>query len=1348
MALRQIYPLSVPRATRRGPRRLRVIPALWLTLALALLVMAGIHAAMPSRASAATSGPRDAGAGANVNGSGGTQDWSNPNNVVADDTSYATVALQGASGSDLSKYLQATNYGFSIPSGATIDGIAVSIMRRADASAAVKDWGLQLLKGGTIAGSNRASETAWTSSLGEFTYGGAADLWGTTWTPAQINASGFGVSLYLWNSTYNNRIAYVDYMRITVTYTAPTISITTTSPLASGSVGAAYSQTLTATGGSPPYTWSIDSGSLPAGLSLNASTGAITGTPTAAGGPTSVTFRVTDSAATTATKALSITIGKGTPAITWDDPADIAYGTVLSGTQLNATASVGGTFVYTPASGTLLYAGSGHSLHVDFTPSDTANYNTASADATITVDPLTVTVTADAQTKVYGSGDPALTYIYSPNLVGSDAFSGSLGRVPGEDAGSLAITQSTLALSSNYNIAYVSASLTINPKPLTITADDRAKTQGYSVTFAGTEFAAVGLVNSDSITSVTLTSAGADASAPNGDYPIIASAAVGTGLANYSITYVNGTLTVSTYGLTISATHIYKTYGDTVTFAGTEFTVIGLMSGDTVDNVTLNSIGAGAAAAAGSHPIVPSAAVGTGLGKYTVIYVSGTMTVTPKGLTITANDVPKIYGNTVTFAGSEFVAAGLVNSDTVDDVSLISLGAYASIPIGDYAIVPFAASGTGLANYNITYFPGTMTVSPRDLIVTATGVNKVYDGTTTAAVNLATDAMVGDAVTAGHVSAAFADKNAGTGKTVSITGIFISGTDAGNYNLLNSTASTTADITHRDLWVIATSASKVYDGTATATVTLATNMLAGDNVTANCISAAFADKNAGIGKTVTVTGISTSGADAANYSLTSATATATASITQRDLTVTAAGVDRVYDGTTMAIVTLATDALGGDAVTAGYTGATFADKNVGTGKAVSVTGISVSGADAANYDLPGTTASATASITHRDLTVTATGIDKVYDGTVMTAVGLSSDALGGDFVTADYVSATFTDKNVGSGKDVSTSGISMSGTDAANYRLVSTTASAKASITVATCTITANDRGKTYGETATFAGTEFTSSSLKAGDSITSVTLTSPGADASASIGAYGIVPSAAIGTGLANYSITYVSGTMTVRAKALTITANSSSKTYGDMVAFAGTEFTAAGLQAGDSVDSVTMHSTGAGAAAATGTYSIVPGAALGSGLGDYAIIYVEGTLTVTKAAVDWHVISSPAQSAKGGSVTLTAVVNDPDATGTVTFMDGAVVLGTGFLSNGVATYTTSALSVGDHYITASYDGDGNFYGSTTPAYVHAVDSGPIALWWLIAIITAVFLVFFGPFLLLILLRRRRKRQEAEERA
>ena len=75
-------------------------------------------------------------------------------------------------------------------------------------------------------------------------------------------------------------------------------------------------------------------------------------------------------------------VQKTTPTITWNNPADITYGTALSKTQLNAAASVPGTFTYNPVAGTVLSAGT-HKLHVDFTPTDTVKYNTASKDVTI-----------------------------------------------------------------------------------------------------------------------------------------------------------------------------------------------------------------------------------------------------------------------------------------------------------------------------------------------------------------------------------------------------------------------------------------------------------------------------------------------------------------------------------------------------------------------------------------------------------------------------------------------------------------------------------------------------------------------------------------------------------------------------------------------------------------------------------------------------------------------------------------------------------------------------------------------------------------------------------------------------
>src|SRR5439155_12137316 len=132
-----------------------------------------------------------------------------------------------------------------------------------------------------------------------------------------------------------------------------------------------------------------------------------------------------------------------------------------------------------------------------------------------------------------------------------------------------------------------------------------------------------------------------------------------------------------------------------------------------------------------------------------------------------------------------------------------------------------------------------------------------------------------------------------------------------------------------------------------------------------------------------------------------------ADITPRDLHVTATGVNKEYDTTTAATVTLTDDEVAGDAVTPSYTSAAFADKNVGTGKAVSVSGISITGVDATNYDLANTTAATTANITRKDLTVTATGIDKTYDANTAATVNLSTDELTGDDVTRPYADASY-----------------------------------------------------------------------------------------------------------------------------------------------------------------------------------------------------------------------------------------------------------------------------------------------------------------------------------------------------
>jgi hypothetical protein len=101
--------------------------------------------------------------------------------------------------------------------------------------------------------------------------------------------------------------------------------------------------------------------------------------------PSRVDFTPSDTANyNSVSKEAYICVLKATPTVTWNNLADITYGTALDSTQLNAVASVPGTFVYTPPTGTVLSAGT-QVLHIDFTPSDSWNYTTASKDVTINV---------------------------------------------------------------------------------------------------------------------------------------------------------------------------------------------------------------------------------------------------------------------------------------------------------------------------------------------------------------------------------------------------------------------------------------------------------------------------------------------------------------------------------------------------------------------------------------------------------------------------------------------------------------------------------------------------------------------------------------------------------------------------------------------------------------------------------------------------------------------------------------------------------------------------------------------------------------------------------------------------
>ncbi len=169
-----------------------------------------------SKAMADVNGPRDAGIGTDTSNTG-TVPWLNPGNITTSTgNTFATVAIASP---NISHYIKGEGYGFSIPTNATINGIQVTIGRKSSTSSSIKDNIVSLIKRGTVIGDNKAIAGSWSSSMTNVNYGGLSDLWGSTWTPDDINNSNFGVVLSVASNSTTNHTASVDYMQIVVSFT-------------------------------------------------------------------------------------------------------------------------------------------------------------------------------------------------------------------------------------------------------------------------------------------------------------------------------------------------------------------------------------------------------------------------------------------------------------------------------------------------------------------------------------------------------------------------------------------------------------------------------------------------------------------------------------------------------------------------------------------------------------------------------------------------------------------------------------------------------------------------------------------------------------------------------------------------------------------------------------------------------------------------------------------------------------------------------------------------------------------------------------------------------------------------
>lgn len=152
----------------------------------------------------------------------GTILWTNTGNAAASDG--ANVNTGSMAPGEISHYLKATNFRFAIPTNATIHGFKVDVERAFAGSCTITDNAVRLVKGGTIQSTDRSIVNAWPGSSSYVSYGGPSDLWGTTWTASDVNASNFGFAISA-QCTGGSGGATIDHLRITVFYSAADITL-------------------------------------------------------------------------------------------------------------------------------------------------------------------------------------------------------------------------------------------------------------------------------------------------------------------------------------------------------------------------------------------------------------------------------------------------------------------------------------------------------------------------------------------------------------------------------------------------------------------------------------------------------------------------------------------------------------------------------------------------------------------------------------------------------------------------------------------------------------------------------------------------------------------------------------------------------------------------------------------------------------------------------------------------------------------------------------------------------------------------------------------------------------------
>ena len=790
---------------------------------------------------------------------------------------------------------------------------------------------------------------------------------------------------------------------------------------------------------------------------------------------------------------------------------------------------------------------------------DSSNYSFTLVNGDLTVTPAALTITGAKTVSTYTSQSQTNTYSTS-GLLGNDRVSGVSGSASRTDVGTTtdALSDATGTGLSNYSISYVNGSQTITPAALTIKG--ASTTAVYTSNEQTNTYTTAGLLGSDTVADV----AGLASHTNVGTVSDSLSGATGSGLSNYTITYLNGSHTITPAVLTVK--------GDTtsVTYTGLSqsntYSVSGLLGSDSVTNV----VGAATGTNVGKTTDALSGAAGSGLSNYNISYVNGSQTITPANLTIAGDNTVSTYtGGAQT---NTYAVTGLLASDTVSSVT----GSAVRTTVGQTYDVLSAATGSGLSNYNITYVNGSQTVTPAALTITGATSTSTYTASAQTNTYSTTGLLGTDSVNS--VKGLASRTNVGTSADDLSTA---SGSGLSNYQITYVNGSHT--VTAASLIITGATATATYDANQQTNTYAASGLLGKDTVSG--VTGLATQTNVG---TATDSLSNAVGTGLSNYNI--SYVNGSLKINPADLTITGATTSSTYTSQAQTNTYSVSGLMGADTVS-GVTGLATRTTVGTTQDALSA----ATGAGLTNYTITYVNGSQT--ITPAALTITGADTSSVYTAKAQTNTYTTNGLLGADTVTAVLGSATHT--NVGSVDD---SLHSASGSGLSNYHV--TYVNGSHTITAAPLTITGDITSSTY--TSDTQTNTYKTAGLLGNDAVTGV----KGLATGTTVGQTVDHLYEASGTGVSNYDIKYVNGSLTVTPASLTVSNTANNTTYNGALQ-TNSGFTVTGLKGADTVDSV----TGFGAGTNVGTYADGLSVASGKGLSNYNITYQNGSITIGQA-------------------------------------------------------------------------------------------------------------------------------------